>query len=88
MEEKMFYVDEFLCIDGECNFKKAEICFKKEQYKEAVKFYKISYDNFKEAYSLWLELFNKQEEDVLEIVRIKERIRELCDIYPRNRTRA
>ena len=80
MEEKIFYVDEFLCVDGECNFKKAEICFKKEQYKEAVKFYKISYDNFKEAYSLWLELFNKQEEDVLEIVRIKERIRELCDI--------
>ena len=58
MEEKMALVDKFLYLDGECNFKKAELFHK--NYKDAVKFYKRSYDNFKEAYSLWLELFNKR----------------------------
>lgn len=80
MEEKMGLVDEFLYIDGECNFKKAELCFEREQYKDAVEFYKRSYGNFKKAYSAWLALFNKQEKDILEIERIKERILELCEI--------
>ena len=75
MEEKMALVDKFLYLDGECNFKKAELFHK--NYKDAVKFYKRSYDNFKEAYSLMLAFTHKPEEEIPEIARIIERIREL-----------
>ena len=76
MEEKMALVDKFLYLDGECNFKKAELFHK--NYKDAVKFYKRSYDNFKEAYSLMLAFTHKPEE-IPEIARIIERIRELSE---------
>ena len=81
MEEKMGLVDEFRYIDGECNFKKAELYFKSEQFKDAVEFYKRSYDNFKEAYLLHVAFVEAQGEDFLapEIERIRERIRELCE---------
>ena len=77
MEEKMALVDKFLYLDGECNFKKAELFHK--NYKDAVKFYKRSYDNFKEAYSLMLAFTHKPEEEIPEIARIIERIRELSE---------
>ena len=77
MEEKMALVDKFLYLDGECNFKKAELFHK--NYKAAVKFYKRSYDNFKEAYSLMLAFTHKPEEEIPEIARIIERIRELSE---------
>lgn len=79
MEEAKKLVADLEIVDGEFYFKKAELLLNIERYHEAIKYYKKSYKIFKGVYSVSIALLGIKEDDISEIKRIKDRVRELSE---------